>query len=49
MTEHPSPVEPAEIFRIEFLLLHKANVNKNNILGGTSGTPLGFYFICYMI
>ena len=31
MAEHPSPAEPAGIFKFEFLLLLKDNVNKNNI------------------
>ena len=30
MTEHPSPAEPAGIFKFESLLLLKVNVNKNN-------------------
>jgi len=35
ITEHPSPVKPAGIFKFEFLLLLKVNVNKNNILGSS--------------
>ncbi len=32
MTEHPSPAESAGIFKFDFLLLLKGNVNKNNII-----------------